>query len=247
MNIQIQCTTNYDQFSLHPEQRGLKPSHVIKIMTSMKRRGYHQGYPIVVDKDLKIIDGQHRYQAARNCGLPIYYVVQEETSVNDVREMAAITEAWKFDDFLSSYVRQGNDNYKRIIKWKETSGLGWRSFLEGNFSDIKTTSQELKEGRFILTETKETQISLFLTKFVMFKTYFPKGWTHRGFVRACAYMFSHPNYNQTQMEARLDYQSTRLVKCPDTESYLLMLQGIYNYKSHSANVVDFMSRLKTRI
>jgi ParB-like nuclease family protein len=238
----LECSDEYDAFTLHPEQRSLQPAHTIKIMRSMKSRGFIATCPIVVNDRFEILDGQHRFQAAKNLGIPFFYVVNEAIDVQDVREMAKANAAWVLGDYVTSYIRQGNDNFIRLQKLKEQSGLSWGPFMVGAFPGYRHMSDDIRSGKLVLTELKEAAIIDFISKFLMFRELFPKGWQHRGFVIACSQLFSHPQYNHKQMTARLEYQSTRLVRCPNSEAYLAMLSEIYNYRSVPKNVVDFSSR-----
>ena len=234
----LQCTDEYDLFKTCGEQRLLRPALVAKITRSMKRLGFVATTPIVVNEQMEIIDGQHRFQAAKNLGIPFYFLVDDRLKVGDVREMAKAAAAWSFDDYVTSHVRQGNADYIRLRDLKELSGLGWSAFMHGAFADYRGREEDIALGRFNLSERKEAEIIDFLAKFDIFKPIY-KYWMHRGFVVACAIIFSHANYDHEQMKARLEYQSTRLVRCANAEDYVKLLESIYNYKSHAHKIVDF--------
>ena len=73
--MKIYSTTCYSRFSFLDNNRIVKRSHVDKLKKSIKEIDLTKCNPIKVDVNLRIIDGQHRYQACMELGLPIYYVV----------------------------------------------------------------------------------------------------------------------------------------------------------------------------
>ena len=48
-----------------------------------------------------------------------------------------------------------------------------------------------------------------------------------------------PEYDHSQMMKKLSYLSEKLVKCVDVESYLRLLESIYNYKT-TGNYIRFL-------
>lgn len=234
----IKCSTDYDQFQSSVEQRLLRPGLVTKITTSMKKYGFIPTAPIVVDKQNRILDGQHRFQSAKNLGIAFYYVISDHLPIDAVREMAKAQDKWSLEDYVTSNIHQGNADYARLRELKELSGLSWSAFMYGVFSDSAQKRDDIYMGRFNLTEQRESEILEFLGKFDIFKDKFA-AWSHRGFVIACAVIFSHKDYSHEQMKSRLEYQQNRLVRCANAEGYVKMLETIYNYKSHAHNVVDF--------
>lgn len=241
MALTIESTSNYDTFRFHKMQRALDPNHVARIQKSMKKRGFIPTSHIIVTPDMEIIDGQHRFQAAKNLEIDIYYAVQGDLDVDDVREMAATTVGWKIDDFVTSFIRQGREDYARLRALRVKSGLSWESVLH-LLGDLKSTKRALISGKYYFTEIGEQRFANFFEKFQLFKDAFPQGWYHRHFVIACAHVFSHPRYDHEQMVKRIGYQTKRLVKCHDAATYVRLLEEIYNFNSRADNIVDFEYR-----
>ena len=61
-------TDEYDKFSF------FEKNHVKRLEGSVKMAG-QLNCPILVSEDFKIIDGQHRFKAWKNLGLPIIYSI----------------------------------------------------------------------------------------------------------------------------------------------------------------------------
>lgn len=240
---EILCTKDYALFRQYKEQRELTPATTAKVMRSMKKRGFVASKPIIVNSRMEVIDGQHRLQVAKNLSSCVYYVIDDTLNVEDVRELAAAQAGWSIDDYVTSHIRQGLNDYARLRELKELSCLAWQSFLYAVFVDAKDRIEQIKSGKLNLSKTKEDAILEFISKFEMFKP-LCKHWGHRSFVVACSQLFSHPQYDHEQMRARLAYQQSRLIRCANVADHLDVLAAIYNYKSHAHNVVDFTRRPK---
>jgi len=69
----ILITYDYEIFKRMRGNRILNNSHVKNLVKSMKEKYLPQ--PILVNKDMEIIDGQHRFAAAEELNLPIHYLI----------------------------------------------------------------------------------------------------------------------------------------------------------------------------
>jgi hypothetical protein len=69
--------------------------------------------PIVVDKEYRIIDGQHRFKACCMLGLPIYYIVDVNGSEKDIKLRNSQQTQWEYKNFLSFHAENIED-YKII-------------------------------------------------------------------------------------------------------------------------------------
>ena len=68
----VRLSRNYNMFKFKDGNRDLNYINVNKMEESLKKHGWVT--PIVVDNNYYIIDGQHRFQAAKNLGMPIAFI-----------------------------------------------------------------------------------------------------------------------------------------------------------------------------
>ena len=111
--------------------------------------------PIVVDENLNIIDGQHRYVIAVNNGIPFDFVIREvgDNTAGIIRDMNNSQKSWSMLDHISFYASQGNENYQvlkeLVIKYK---GLLPPSFLvkaaSGKWELKVTKDNSYRDGKF---------------------------------------------------------------------------------------------------
>lgn len=81
-------TTNYNAF-VNANNRNIDKNHVQKIAESMMDTPEKaSAYPITIDEKFNILDGQHRFEASKLAGHPVYYIVtlSEHSEREDVFE-----------------------------------------------------------------------------------------------------------------------------------------------------------------
>lgn len=69
-------SNNYDEFQL-VANRPISAKHVQKLVKANEKKFLLDCYPIIVDAQKRIFDGQHRYMASRQLGTPVYYVEKD--------------------------------------------------------------------------------------------------------------------------------------------------------------------------
>lgn len=71
---------------------------------------------IVVEKDgkLKVVDGQHRLEVAKQIKSNVWYVISDELTLYQIAKMNSNTEKWKGTDFINCYAAHGNPSYVKL-------------------------------------------------------------------------------------------------------------------------------------
>ena len=108
-------TYDYDTFRFEAVNRSVNKDQVNKLKKVLKDNGSFIS-PIVVAKDRTIIDGQHRYYALKEMGLPIRFILGEETGdlQQDIIKTNNLRKNWSFLDYLEAYA-QMNENYRQAL------------------------------------------------------------------------------------------------------------------------------------
>lgn len=106
---------DYDKFSFLTGNRNFCMERVAEIKKTIKKCGARM-IPIVVNKKMQIIDGQHRYLACKELGLPILYVIDEDADVEVARLINNTQAGWKFIDFVYSWASMNNVDYNKLYK-----------------------------------------------------------------------------------------------------------------------------------
>ena len=111
----VHFTTDYGIFNLMEDNRSINESRKRKISISINEVGYIPA-PIVVNEMMQVIDGQGRLAVMRSLGLPIAYVIVPGLGIRECISMNISGTQWKDEDYIKSYAKQGNANYKRLYR-----------------------------------------------------------------------------------------------------------------------------------
>lgn len=116
----VQQTMNYDQFRFIESNREQNRGHIEAIKKAFEEMGNLTAVqPILVNERYEIIDGQHRFHACRELGLPIYFTMQRGLGVKDARNMNILHRTWRLNDFARSYAEGGDQNYQKFVQLAE--------------------------------------------------------------------------------------------------------------------------------
>lgn len=110
----IYVTKNYSRFKFGMENRSVSSSHVKELMQKMEKYGYLRCQPIVVDKNTyQIIDGQHRFEAAKMLGIEFSYTFNDYVGSKSelIRDINVSQKAWGIQDYIEQYCGEGNMHY----------------------------------------------------------------------------------------------------------------------------------------
>lgn len=124
---QVHCTRDYNKFKL------LRCNRPIRFNGALERSMRHENklhlYPITVDREFNIIDGQHRFDIARRHNLDLYYQVDEHAEIDAIPGLQT-GRAWSLVDFLHFYLHRGVKIYEQIYGWTRSGSMGLTTFLE---------------------------------------------------------------------------------------------------------------------
>lgn len=129
MTSDLLKTKNYEIFKKHESNRAIDSSNIKKIKSSIEFKNLLEFRPILVDDDLKILDGQHRLEAAKQLGIEIYYKIQKQSEPSDILILNVNQKAWKIEDYLDYYISLGNEDYKKIRDFIVKNKLQTRNAL----------------------------------------------------------------------------------------------------------------------
>lgn len=110
---QIFEETDYTVFHRLPENRDVTQLRVGKIVASISEK--YITNPIIVNEKMEIIDGQGRYEALKQLGKPVQYIIANGATQQDCIRMNKYNTKWTPLDFATSYAKAGKVAYKRLI------------------------------------------------------------------------------------------------------------------------------------
>lgn len=224
----VYVTEDYDAFKFFKENRKLNPRNYAKLMASMEEEQLM--IPIIVNEKMEIVDGQHRYSAARELGLPIYYFVNEGYGIEEMKRSNMVGETWTLEDFLHLQIESNVPQYKELLDLKEQYSVRLNDLLK-IFAQVQGKNLKIMQKNFemgtITLEGKDKVIE-FLEALQDFD-FFPIYHTRNFF---CAFMrlYFQQNYDHERMRERLKVRKGVVEYKGTSDEYLVMLtKEIYSF------------------
>lgn len=240
----IHETKEYDTFHRDETNRPIDYAHLQRMKKSIKRKSFLPEHPITVDANMNILDGQHRLQAAKELGVPIYYIVSATMTKEDVPILADARKQWQLRDRLSTYISRGNADYSALSDFVNTFpeiSLNEAMYLCHHHNGEKQSVRDLfVEGEYTCNNLLLAQNAAHAVR--DFAPYFPVYYKRWAFVRAIANLVADPRYDHARMIRKVRYQSTKLRPCVKSTDYYPILNEIYNYRVPDEERVEFMFR-----
>lgn len=226
---QVMRTKNYDLFKFIKGNRKIDTANLKQLVESMKEKQLI--IPITVNENFEIIDGQHRYTACKQLGLPVYYISAHGYDIKDVvRANANGGKKWKDTDYLNEYCSHNDERY---IKIKEIVGkykISVNDFLKllsiVNKKATTKTKKEFQEGKIDINGHE--RVIEFLEDLEDFSSF--KFYKKSNFIAAFSKMYFQKNYDHEYMVKKLPNHIHNLTKQTSSHDYLsLLCNKIYSY------------------
>jgi hypothetical protein len=246
MNTELRLTTDYNLFTFDVANR--PTGDLRKLVASMKQYGFLPSHPLhVVDRDSKlvIIDGQNRFEAARFLSLPVYYVICDDVDIS-IPTINNAQRAWKLEDYVSSFAKQGNSDYVILLAFSTEHNIGTRaaaSILSGQYSDSGHICKKIKNGAFRIKTRKQADVVVMIAD----QTAKHVSWSrHQGYLNALSRCLL---VNEFDVNTYLRNISRRpyLLKTEHVgEDFLKMIENIMNYRASNKLPLAFLANEAAR-
>lgn len=235
----VQQTTEYGKFNFLSNNRKVDQAHVNNIKKAMEENGnLTKVVPVLVNQKMEIIDGQHRFQACKELGLPVYYTMVSGLSVHEARSMNILQKNWTLGDFAKSYADSGNVNYRRYLVLKDTYGFsdsitlasckelsltdrsGYRGYKSFKAGDLTVTDEQFADAKETLNKLSEV-------------TEYTNAANTRAGAFAFLRVFLSKNYNHARMIGRLKKAGKKMESYSNTSDSLRQIEDVYNLYSRN--------------
>lgn len=244
-------TNDYSLFKLDPLNRTIRDGHVRSIEESMEQRGNLLPlYPIIVTAEGAILDGQHRYLAARNVGCTLYYVISDLLDISDVADLNTLQKGWRINDYVQYYADKEVQDQASPRPYVHLRAFCGRFDLPVTYalellqgSGGSTRKNELRSGKMSYPDAEQEVFAIKVAK--IYKQLRDQGFQFLKsivFVRALKECLRHPEFDTEIFWERLERQRWKLGRQPSKEDYLRSIQDIYNHhvpSEHRINLIGY--------
>ena len=137
---------DYSRFSYFPTNREIGENK--KMIKRIKEFDVTSCAPILVDRQYRIMDGQHRFDACKRLGKPIYYIFYDgEYDPETVMiELNTCLKPWRQEEWVQYYYKKGHPDYVAFVEMGKKYDLG----ISNNillFSGAKCNASDVKKGK----------------------------------------------------------------------------------------------------
>lgn len=119
----IKGTKEYSKFKRFDSNREVNKTHLRRLVGSIHQKNLLHLFPIVVNADMEIVDGQHRLAAAMELGVPVYYITNSSVTKADIAMVNTNRKSWGYIDFVNYYRKEGVKAYKTLWDLKTKYGV----------------------------------------------------------------------------------------------------------------------------
>jgi hypothetical protein len=233
--FQVFTTKNCSFFTCMEENRLINEAHVQALMESFAKDGYLFTI-LYVNEKLQIIDGQHRQEAVKRSGLPVYFMVMPGWGIKEVTILNMNSRNWTVVDFMEAHAESGNPNYIRFKEFFDAHEFDvtvCQFIITGRRSRGYASSDEFRLGNTQIDDQLLTAAYVKSKKILEFKPFHPYGFKSRNFVEAMLALFTASGYEHDHMVAKLTtYPEMILIQARPlrVEEYLRIFTDKYNFR-----------------
>ncbi len=226
--VEVHKTDCLGGFTIHPSARPVENSHLKAMIESMRQKSLLKYYPIIVDRDFVVYDGQRRLLAARELGLPIYYIMASNISMLMIAQAGSRSKGWAYADYLKHYCVLGKEPYLYLADYiKKFPYIGLtRAILvlgeQGGFNDIQSS---YRIGEFIV---RSPGLGLKFGKCIggLDRNEFRK---NKVLQRCFLIQMHNEKFDPDHMIAAINHHPEMMRPFADMESCFKCMENTYNY------------------
>lgn len=233
--MEIQQTNTYELFENIIGNRILSNAKIDKIVNDVNGGFNMLPYcPIIVSQNnsghYHIIDGQHRYEVSKRTGNPVYFVVCNTLTLNQIAVLNSRGDKWKANDFLKCYINLGIEDYKVLqdfMKKHDTNIKLSTDLLMYNKHTEKST-EDFQSGNFRIRFLQEATELVTLTESI-FKIYsFSRD---RYLIGAIQTICKKGKCDFEKLKLKIASAPNMMDKHSDVKNYIYNIERVYNHKN----------------
>lgn len=238
-STKIYFTTEYGRFKFMKGNRDLVESKIKKIVKAIEGGIDVLKYsPIIVNKDMEIIDGQHRFAVSKQLKTNVYYVIKEDADLSIVPAINSNSSKWRTADFLVSYADLGKLPYKQLQEFlrsfpKMSIPTGAKMLHAGTVSTNKAM-EAFRDG--LLTTDHLDDAYDFAEMLKDFEPYMDNPYSERMF-KVAAILKDNGKYDHELMLKKLEASGKRIEDIGNPKTIINQMELIINHHSQKRIII----------
>ena len=231
----VKRTKDYDRFKNLVGNRSKDSLHLRRLVSSIQKE--YLVTIIIVNEFWEIIDGQHRFDSARQLGLHVNYIMVQGYGLYEVHKYNSTNLRYSKNHYLEGYCQLQYKPYLELRKFMDTYpefGIGLAECIvtskTGGVNQNRGGSvrkKDFEDGKLIIPSLKNAMDNA--DKIRSFKDFY-SGYNRAGFVKAMIGVLKNPNYDHKEMLAKVKKYPTMLKDASKVSDYKVLIEEVYNYR-----------------
>lgn len=235
--VRLYVTKDYDTFKTLTGNRPLDKLHVARLRRKIEKEGnLTSEFPVNVNENLEIVDGQHRVAALQELGYPVYYTVSEGAGLSTVRQVNMARRNWSWQDYANSFAADGNPHYKDLLDFSEAFKFNNTILITYTHAGTKMSVSDFQGGDYKVLD-KALSFKLFnqLSEIRDALPFVLTGSLGRAFYD----ILTHPEYDHKRMVDKLTKYGAQLHEWRIKKDWMRNLEDVYNIGQTESTRVRF--------
>ncbi len=236
----IEQTSEYSKFKYLQGNRAIDKGHLKKLKSSIEKNNHLNLHPIIVNAHFEIIDGQHRFKAAEELGLPLYFIRSSSVTDDHLIHCNVNQKLFEVENYIDFFaVKEKKPEYIQLKEMLKASGLKPKALLTLLLGIVNSNLLEfLKTGKFKFPANQEPlEILHSYLDFIAYakdKRIKPFSmFTNFNFTKAFRWLNKTSGFSSELFFKKLDMRWFDLKPQRCAEEWYQLLISIYNFKNHS--------------
>lgn len=244
-NEKLQKSDRYDRFTVIEGNRPLETTdyRYKKLRDSMKKYGFLPPCPVHCRQrggKYEIFDGQNRFAVAKELGIPFYFVVYNNGKI-DLSEINDVQRPWNLRNHVGRYAQEGIAHYRELLdfsdKYRISLGIA-AGLLSGGNAAAGEKSKQIKRGEYKVTDRNVAELVATTALELSSLTQMSR---HANFLNALVRCIRVKEFLPSRFVEKARKCPAKLVPQADVQSYLRMIEEVYNFHSKNPIPVAFMA------
>ena len=195
-----------------------------------------------------IVDGQHRFLAYKELGLPVPVVTKRvDVPLKGIIEINSIRKAWTVPDRVKSYATLGKEDYQRLYDiWEELNDIHPVAIItvsklcQGSMahSQKKGQAANLKDGYWKFVKS-ENDVRKVFKECVKFTEHYPDAMSNTFVHCIQTLMEKQPGFNVKRLLTASKNYPHKFVRAARKQDMLRMLEELYNFNRPASSRLYF--------
>lgn len=241
-STKILWTKNYGLFSFIHGNRDLNVAKINKLIKDVENGlDLFKYCPILVNEDMHIIDGQHRFVVCQKLKRNVYYIIVPNFTLRDIARLNNNQNRWKMRDFLNCYADAGKNKAdyqmldKFIAKYGITVSMGISALYSGTVHANGTDYLNIfRDGEFEVRFLDEaTEILNVALEYEPYNDYC----RNREFIATLQKLLKNGKFSHKAMLEKLEVNKLTIEKRANVKEYLAHMEELFNFKNSKRKTI----------